>query len=78
MIDRMMRSTLGRGRCELCEKEIATRRAKFKAKYVETTSFALMDEETLSSVDLERRVCEGCLEQLKNSKNVSDLVFERL
>ncbi|MGD0423633.1 MAG: hypothetical protein ABSA92_09280 [Candidatus Bathyarchaeia archaeon] len=62
----------------MCEKEIATRKAKFKAQYVETTSSPLMDEETMSSVDVERRVCEGCLESLKNSKNVSDLVFERL
>ena len=78
MIDRMMRRAPGRGRCELCEKEVATRKAKFKAQYVETTSSPLMDEETMSSVDVERRVCEGCLESLKNSKNVSDLVFERL
>ena len=78
MIDRMMRRAPGRGRCELCEKEVATRKVKFKAQYVETTSSPLMDEETLSSVDIERRVCEGCLESLKNSKNVSDLVFERL
>ena len=78
MIDRMMRRAPGRGRCEVCEKEIATRKAKFKAQYVETTSYPLMDEESLSSVDVEKRVCEGCLESLKNSKNVSDLVFERL
>jgi hypothetical protein len=57
---------------------MATRRAKFKAQYIETRSSPLMEEETLSSVDVERRVCEGCLESLKNSKNVSDLVFERL
>ena len=53
MIDRMMRRAPGTGRCELCEKEIATRKAKFKAQYVETTSSPLMDEETMSSVDVE-------------------------
>jgi hypothetical protein len=78
MIDRMMRRAPGKGRCELCEREVATRRAKFKAQYVETTASPLMDEESLSSIEVEKRVCEGCLESLKKSTNVSDLTFERL
>ena len=76
MIDRMQRRAPGLGRCELCEREVATRKAKFKAQYLESNP--LLDEESLSSVDVEKRVCEGCLESLKNSKNVTDLVFERL
>jgi len=68
----------GRGRCEVCDKEIATRRAKFKAQYLESTPSPLLDEESLSSVEVEKRVCESCLRSLKNSKNVSDLTFERL
>ena len=78
MIDRMMRRPPGRGRCELCETKIATRKAKFKAQYVDATSYSLMEEESLASVNVEKRVCEGCLESLKNSKNVTELVFERL
>jgi hypothetical protein len=74
----MMRRSPGGGRCELCEREVATRKAKFKAQYVESSPSPLLDEESLSTVDVEKRVCEGCLESLKNSKNVTDLVFERL
>ena len=74
----MMRLPLGSGRCELCEQQVATRKAKFKAQYVESAPSPLLEEESLSIVDVEKRVCEGCLESLKNSKNVTDLVFERL
>ena len=62
----------------MCEKEIATRKAKFKAQYVESASSPVMDEERLSTVEVEKRVCETCLESLKNSSNVTDLVFGRL
>ena len=74
----MLRRVPGKGRCEVCEREVATRKANFKAQYLESTSTALLDEESLSSVEVEKRVCEGCLESLKNSKNVTELVFERL
>jgi len=74
----MIRRPVGSGRCELCERRVATRKAKFKAQYVEATPSPLWEEESLSMVDVEKRVCEGCLESLKNSKNVTDLVFERL
>ena len=78
LIDRMQRRAPGTGRCELCEREVATRKVKFKAQYLESNPSPLLDEESLSSVEVEKRVCEGCLESLKNSKNVTDLVFERL
>jgi len=74
----MHNRTPGKGRCEMCGKDVATRRAKFKAQYLESTPSPLLDEESLSSVEVEKRVCELCLESLKNSKNVSDLAFERL
>lgn len=78
MIDRMQRRPLGRGVCELCEGRIATRKARFKAQYLESASSGLFDEERLSSVEMEKRVCEECLESMKNAKNISDLTFERL
>ena len=78
MIDRMVQRTPGKGKCELCEKEVATRKAKFKAEYVEAMPSPGLEEEALSSVDIERRVCDRCLASLKNSKNVTNLVFERL
>jgi len=78
MIDRMQRRTPGRGTCELCERMPATRKAKFKAQYLESASTPVVDEESLRSMEVEKRVCEDCLESLKNAKNVSDLTFERL
>jgi len=62
----------------MCEKEPATRRAKFKAQYLQSTSAAVFDEESLVGVELIKRVCEGCLKKLQDAKNVTDLAFERL
>jgi hypothetical protein len=64
--------------CELCEKRVATRKARFKAQYLESTPSPLIHEESLRSTEVEKRTCEECLESLKNAKNVSDLTFERL
>ena len=74
----MQRRSPRRGLCELCERRVATRKAKFKAQYLESLSSASFEEEKLSSLEVEKRVCEECLESLKNAKNVSDLTFERL
>ncbi len=77
MIDRMQRRSAP-GRCEICEKRPATRRAKFSAQYLQSTSSALFEEESIVGVEVEKRVCEECLDQLQNAKNVANLTFERL
>jgi hypothetical protein len=38
----------------------------------------VFEEESLVKVELEKRVCEECLTNLQNAKNVTDLTFERL
>jgi hypothetical protein len=68
----------GSGVCELCQRTIATRKAKFKAQYLEAASAGLLEEESMNQVDVEKRVCEKCLDSLRNAKNVTDLTFERL
>ena len=78
LIDLMHHRDSGVGMCELCRKEVATRKAKFKAQYLESTPSPLLEEESLSSVVVEKRVCESCLRSLTNSRNVSDLTYERL
>jgi len=77
MIDRMQRRS-ALGVCEICEKRPATRKAKFSAQYLQSTLTAIFDEESLVGVVLEKRVCEECLSNLQNAKNVTDLTFERL
>jgi hypothetical protein len=77
MIDMMERRSAP-GLCEVCQKRPATRKAKFKAQYLQSTSAAVFEEETLTGVELEKRVCEQCLSDLQNAKNVADLTFERL
>ena len=77
MIDMMQRRSAA-GLCDLCGKRPATRRAKFNAQYLQSTSSPIFDEESLVGVELEKRVCEQCLSQLQNAKNVSNLTFERL
>ncbi len=77
MIDRMERRSAP-GLCEVCERRPATRKAKFNAQYLQSTSAAVFEEESLAKVELEKRVCEECLNNLQNAKNVTDLTFERL
>jgi hypothetical protein len=77
MIDRMLRRSAS-GLCEVCERQLATRRVKFSAQYLQTISAAVFDEESLVGGQFEKRVCEGCLKMLQNAKNVTDLTFERL
>ena len=77
MIDMMQRRSAP-GLCEVCGKRPATRRAKFTAQYLQSTSSPIFDEESLVGVELEKRVCELCLNQLQNAKNVTNLTFERL
>jgi hypothetical protein len=62
----------------VCGREPATRRAKFTAQYLQATSAALFEEENLVGTQMEKRVCESCLKNLQDAKNVSDLTFERL
>ena len=64
--------------CEICEKSRATRRAKFSAQYLQSTSAAVFDEESLAGVDLDKKICDDCLKALQNAKNVTNLTFERL
>jgi hypothetical protein len=68
----------GPGTCEICQRKPATRRAKFTAQSLQSTSMPLFDEESLVSNDFEKRVCDSCLESLRNAKNVANLTFERL
>lgn len=77
MIDRVQRRSVP-GLCEVCERRPATRKAKFSAQYLQSTSVALLDEEAIVGVELEKRVCEECLNFLQNAKNVINLTFERL
>jgi len=77
MIDQMQRRS-GPGSCEVCEREPATRRARFSAQYLQATSSAIFEEESLVGAQLEKRVCENCLKKLQEAKNVTDLTFERL
>ena len=77
MIDMMQRRSAP-GLCEICEKRPATRKTKFNAQYLQTTFAAVFEEEALTGVELEKKVCEECLTNLQNAKNVTDLTFERL
>ena len=77
MIDRMFR-TSKKGLCELCEKRIAAHNAKFTTQFVESVASPPFDEEKLSSVDLEKKICEECAKDLSNSKNITNLVVEPL
>jgi len=77
MIDRAQRRSAP-GMCEICEKHVATRKTKFSAQYLQSTSAAVFEEESLVGVELEKRVCEECLGNLQNAKNVTNLTFERL
>jgi hypothetical protein len=77
MIDRLQRR-VGTGVCEVCEKHPATRKAKFTAQYLQSTSSMPFDEESLVGMDFEKRVCENCLVSLQKAKNVTNLTFERL
>ena len=77
IIDRMLRRS-GPGTCEICERKPATRKAKFTAQSLQSTSMPLFDEESLVAGEFEKKVCEECLTSLQNAKNVTDLTFERL
>ena len=77
MIDMMQRRSAP-GLCEVCQKRPATRRTKFSAQYLQSTASSIFDEESLAAVELEKRVCEQCLSELQNAKNVTNLTFERL
>ena len=77
MIDQMGRRR-GLGLCEMCDREVASRKAKFKAQYLQSTSAAVFDEESLVDVEMTKRICESCLRKLQDAKNVTDLTFERL
>ena len=77
MIDMMQRRSAP-GLCEVCQKRPATRRAKFSAQYLQSMSSPIFDEESLVGMELEKRVCEQCLNDLQSAKNVTNLTFERL
>ena len=77
MIDRIGQS-VGSGTCELCNKKPATSRVKFQAAYVQSSAAGIFEDEEMTNVTLEKRVCEGCLSSLRKAKNVTSLIFERL
>jgi hypothetical protein len=72
----MLRSRAGL--CELCGKRPVTHIAKFTIQFVESIGSPLFEEENLSSADLQRRVCEECVNELSSSKNVTNLVVDAL
>lgn len=51
---------------------------KFTAQYLQSSSMAMFDEESLEASEFEKRACEECLGSLQNAKNVTNLTFERL
>jgi len=77
LIDRMLRRT-GAGLCEICEKRVATRKAKFTAQYVQSSPAAVFEEETMAGAEIAKKVCEECANFLQHAKNVSNLQVERL
>ncbi len=66
------------GLCEICQKKPATRKVKFTAQYLQSSSIAVFDEESLVAGEFEKRACEECLGSLQHAKNVTNLTFERL
>jgi len=62
----------------MCVKKPATRKAKFTAQYLQSSSMPLFDEESLVTGEFEKKVCEECLSSLQNAKNVTNLTIERL
>ncbi len=68
----------GPGSCEVCARHLATRRAKFTAKYLESSATLPFDEESLREMNFEKKVCEECLATLQKAENVSNLVYDRL
>jgi hypothetical protein len=78
MIDSMLRRRDRTGDCEVCERNPATKRAKFTAHFLQADPSPLMIEERIAKMEFEKRVCEDCAEQLQNMKNVSDLSLESL
>jgi len=72
----MLRSRAGL--CELCGKRPVTHIAKFTIQFVESIGSPLFEEENLSSTDLQRQVCEECVNELRSSKNVTDLIVDAL
>jgi hypothetical protein len=77
MIDQMQRRS-GPGICEICGRHPATKKAKFNAQYVQSSSIAIFEEENVVGVELTKRVCEECSKALQEAKNVTDLTFDRL
>ena len=77
MIDRMFR-TSKKGICELCEKRMAVHKVNFTTQFVESVASPPFDEEKLSSADLQKKICEECVKELSNSKNITNLVVEPL
>jgi len=78
MIDSMLRRREPAGDCEVCQRKPATRRAKFTAHFLQADPTPLMIEERVARMELEKRVCDDCAEQLQTMKNVTDLSLENL
>ena len=57
---------------------MAAHKAKFTTQFVESIASPPFDEEKLSSADLQKKICEECVKELSNSKNITNLVVEPL
>jgi len=64
--------------CEVCQRKPATRKARFTAHFLQAEPTPLLIEERVAKMELEKRVCDDCAEQLQSMKNVTDLSLEEL
>jgi hypothetical protein len=78
MIDSMLRKRDRASDCEVCQRKPATRKARFTAHFLQAEPTPLLIEERVAKMELEKRVCDDCAEQLQSMKNVTDLSLEEL
>jgi len=78
MIDSMLRRRGLAGSCEMCQRNPATRIARFTAHFLQADPTPLLVEERVAKTEFEKRVCEECAEQLQTMRNVTDLSLENL
>lgn len=62
----------------MCRIKPATKRAKFMAHFLQAEPTPLMVEERVDKMEFEKRVCDGCAQQLQSMKNVTDLTLGNL
>jgi hypothetical protein len=78
MIDFIPRKPGRASDCEICKGKPATKRAHFTAHFLQEDPSPLLVEEHVAKLEFEKRVCDGCAEDLQNMKNVTNLTLESL